>query len=64
MSNYAVLAQYSTVQRSRMLCVVWAWFLAPLRSGGLWWLLKALSLVCLLPNTIKDRVCTYQWAVC
>lgn len=68
-----VLAASAAVQRSRMLCigslvlliivcVAWEWFLAPLRSGGSWLMIKALPLMLALPGVLKGRRYTYQYA--
>ena len=44
------------------LCVAWELWLAPLRSGGSWVVLKVLPLLCPLFGILKKRVYTYQWA--
>jgi uncharacterized membrane protein len=48
-----------------LLCIAWEWWLAPLRAGGSWLILKALPLaipiwrITFRPST---RRYTYQWA--
>ena len=73
MSNEMVLALNARIQQARMVCVIslvlliftcigWEWFLAPLRSGGSWMVLKALPLVAILPSIVKGRRYTYQYS--
>lgn len=40
--------------------VCWELFLAPLRPGGSWLVLKVLPLMLVLPGILKQRVRTYQ----
>lgn len=44
------------------LCVAWELWLAPLRPGGSWLVLKALPLLFPLMGILKGRRYTYQWA--
>ena len=44
------------------LSVAWELWLAPLRPGGSWVVLKVLPLLCPLFGILKARVFTYQWA--
>ncbi|MFP5418059.1 MAG: DUF2069 domain-containing protein [Gammaproteobacteria bacterium] len=44
------------------LCVAWELWLAPLRPGGSWLVLKALPLLLPLMGILKGRRYTYQWA--
>jgi uncharacterized membrane protein len=47
-----------------MLCIVWEWWVAPLRDGGSWLILKALPLAILLFHLWRrpeTRRYTYQW---
>lgn len=44
------------------LCVLWEMWLAPLRPGGSWLVLKALPLLAPLPGILAGRRYTYQWA--
>jgi len=45
-----------------LLCVAWETFLAPIRPGGSWLLLKALPLACALRGVWRGDLYTYQWA--
>ena len=45
-----------------VLCVAWEWWLAPLRPGGSWLVLKALPLAVPLPGVVRRNRYTYQWA--
>lgn len=42
------------------LCVSWELFIAPLRPGGSWLVLKVLPLLLVVPGLLKQRVRTYQ----
>lgn len=44
------------------LCMVWELWLAPLRPGGSWLVLKTLPLLLPLMGILKGRRYTYQWA--
>ena len=44
-----------------LLCVVWELWLAPLRPGGSWLVLKALPLAVPLIGLLKHRMYTYRW---
>ena len=44
------------------LCLAWELWLAPLRPGGSWLVLKALPLLAPLMGILKGRRYTYQWA--
>jgi uncharacterized membrane protein len=44
------------------LCIVWELFVAPLRSGGSWMVLKALPLLAPLPGLLRANRYTCQWA--
>ncbi|MGL1834610.1 DUF2069 domain-containing protein [Rhodocyclaceae bacterium SMB388] len=44
-----------------VLCVVWEGWLAPLRPGGSWMILKALPLMAALFGVLRGRRYTYQW---
>ncbi|MBW7860926.1 MAG: DUF2069 domain-containing protein [Rhodocyclaceae bacterium] len=43
------------------LCVLWEGWLAPLRPGGSWMVLKALPLVFAVSGVLRGRRYTYQW---
>ncbi len=45
-----------------VLCLAWETFLAPLRPGGSWMLLKAVPLAFPLRGIMRGNVYTYQWA--
>ena len=73
MSNEVTLALNARIQQARMLCVIslvlliagcvaWESFLAPLRSGGSWMVLKVLPLLAILPSVLKGRRYTYQYS--
>ena len=44
------------------LCIAWELFVAPLRSGGSWMVLKALPLLAPLPGMLRASRYTCQWA--
>jgi uncharacterized membrane protein len=44
------------------LCLAWELWLAPLRPGGSWLVLKALPLLLPLLGILRGRRYTYQWA--
>lgn len=44
------------------LCVAWELWLAPLRPGGSWLVLKAVPLLAPLFGILRGRRYTYQWA--
>lgn len=44
------------------LCVAWELWLAPLRPGGSWMVLKALPLLAPLFGVLHGRIYTYRWA--
>ena len=44
------------------LCVVWELWLAPIRPGGSWLVLKTLPLLLPMMGILKGRRYTYQWA--
>ncbi|HQT01187.1 MAG: hypothetical protein B7Y26_13775 [Hydrogenophilales bacterium 16-64-46] len=44
------------------LCLAWELWLAPMRPGGSWLVLKALPLLAPLMGILKGRRYTYQWA--
>jgi len=44
------------------LCIAWELFLAPLRPGGSWMVLKALPLLVPLPGILRSSRYTCQWA--
>jgi uncharacterized membrane protein len=44
-----------------VLCVLWEGWLAPLRPGGSWMILKVLPLMAAVFGILKGRRYTYQW---
>jgi len=44
------------------LCVAWELWLAPIRPGGSWLVLKALPLLAPLFGVLRGKRYTYQWA--
>ena len=44
-----------------VLCVAWELWIAPLRPGGSWLVLKALPLCIPLAGLLKRRMYTYRW---
>lgn len=44
-----------------VLCVLWETWLAPLRPGGSWMVLKVLPLMAAIFGVLKGRRYTYQW---
>jgi len=44
-----------------VLCLAWELWLAPLRPGGSWLVLKALPLTLPLAGLMKNRMYTYRW---
>ena len=44
-----------------LLSILWELFLAPLRPGGSWLVLKALPLCVPLAGLLKNRLYTYRW---
>lgn len=42
------------------LCVAWELFIAPIRPGGSWLVLKVLPLLLIVPGIFKQRVRTFQ----
>lgn len=45
-----------------LLCLAWELWLAPLRPGGSWLVLKTLPLLAPLRGVLRGRRYTYQWA--
>ncbi|MDD5364110.1 MAG: DUF2069 domain-containing protein [Gallionellaceae bacterium] len=44
-----------------LLCLAWELWLAPLRPGGSWLVLKVLPLLALLFGVLHGRIYTYRW---
>jgi len=45
-----------------LLCLTWELWLAPLRPGGSWLVLKTLPLLAPLPGVLRARRYTFQWS--
>lgn len=58
----AWLAACGTLVALIFLCVAWELFLAPLRPGGTWLVLKVLPLLAPLPGVLRARRYTFQWS--
>lgn len=58
----AWLAACATLIALALLCVAWELFLAPLRPGGTWLVLKALPLLAPLRGVLHARRYTLQWS--
>jgi uncharacterized membrane protein len=44
-----------------LLGLVWELWLAPLRPGGSWWVIKIFPLILPLAGLLKKRMYTYRW---
>ncbi len=44
-----------------LLGLAWELWLAPLRPGGSWWVLKVVPLLFPLPGLLRRRMYTYRW---
>lgn len=58
----ANLAASASLVALILLCVAWEMWLAPLRPGGSWLVLKALPLLAPLFGILGGRRYTHQWA--
>ena len=58
----AYLAAVGTLTALIALSVLWELWLAPLRAGGSWLVLKAVPLLAPLFGVLRGRVYTYRWA--
>lgn len=61
-SRLANLIASSALVALIALCVAWELWLAPLRPGGSWLVLKALPLLAPLFGILRGRRYTHQWA--
>jgi uncharacterized membrane protein len=59
----AYLAAVASLIALILLCLSWELWLAPLRLGGSWLVLKTLPLLAPLPGILRGRVYTFQWAL-
>ncbi|APV50126.1 hypothetical protein BWI17_10785 [Betaproteobacteria bacterium GR16-43] len=58
----AHLAACATLVALIFLCVAWELWLAPLRPGGSWLVLKVLPLLAPLFGILRGKRYTYQWS--
>jgi uncharacterized membrane protein len=58
LSNLAAVSLVALI----LLCLAWEIWLAPLRPGGSWLMLKALPLLAPLPGILRRRRYTFQWS--
>lgn len=61
LARRANLAASSCLVALIVLCVVWELWLAPLRPGGSWLVIKALPLLAPLFGILRGRRYTHQW---
>ena len=62
MTRIAYLSAVGSLTALIALCVAWELWLAPLRPGGSWLVLKAVPLLAPLFGILNKRIRTYQWA--
>ena len=62
MTRIAYLSAVGSLTALIALCVAWELWLAPLRPGGSWLVLKAVPLLAPLFGVLNKRIHTYQWA--
>ena len=60
--NVLRIAAGSSLIALIMICLAWEGWIAPLRPGGSWLILKAVPLLLPLPGIIHGRRYTYQWS--
>ena len=63
MKRAAHLAACASLVALIFLCLAWELWLAPLRPGGSWLMLKALPLLAPLFGILHGRIHTFQWAL-
>ena len=61
-NRWAYLSAVASLTSLIALCVSWELWLAPLRSGGSWMVLKALPLLAPLNGILNGKLRTYQWS--
>lgn len=61
-SRIAYIAAVASLTAMIGLCVAWELWLAPLRPGGSWMVLKVLPLLAPLFGVLHGRVYTYRWS--
>ncbi len=62
-TRLAYLASCASLIALVFLCLAWELWLAPLRPGGSWLVLKALPLLAPLTGVLRGRIYTYQWSL-
>lgn len=62
LARRANLAAAASLIALIVLCLAWELWLAPLRPGGSWLVLKALPLLAALFGILRGRRYTHQWA--
>lgn len=62
-ARLAYLASCTSLIALVVLCLAWELWLAPLRPGGSWFVLKALPLLAPLFGVLHGRIYTYQWSL-
>jgi len=62
MSKITYLAAVGSLTALIGLCVAWELWLAPLRPGGSWMVLKVLPLLAPLFGVLHQRIYTYRWS--
>jgi uncharacterized membrane protein len=62
-TRIAYLAACTSLIALILLCLAWELWLAPLRPGGSWLVLKTLPLLVPLRGVLRGRTYTYQWAL-
>ena len=58
----AWLAACASLVSLIFLCVAWELFLAPLKAGGSWLVIKALPLLAPLFGVLREKRYTFQWS--
>lgn len=59
--RHASLAAATFLIALIFLCTAWETFLAPVKPGGSWLVLKVLPLLAALPGVLRARRYTYKW---
>lgn len=62
-ARLAYVASCTSLIALIVLCLAWELWLAPLRPGGSWFVLKALPLLAPLFGVLHGRIYTYQWSL-
>ena len=62
-TRLAYLASCASLIALVFLCLAWELWLAPLRPGGSWLVLKTLPLLAPLFGLLRGRIYTYQWSL-